>query len=113
MNIVFNVTKLKEIKQGHLHVSEIESDIDITNLYFKKGGKPFYIISGEFQFSRYDNALWEQEILKMKAGGINTIATYTFWNHHERKKGEWTFNGDCDLNRFISLCSKNHMITSY
>lgn len=39
MNIVFNVTKLKEIKQGHLHVSEIESDIDITNLYFKKGGK--------------------------------------------------------------------------
>ena len=109
MNIVFNVTKLKEIKQGHLNVSEIESDIDITNLYFKKGGKPFYIISGEFQFSRYDNALWEQEILKMKAGGINTIATYTFWNHHERKKGEWTFNGDCDLNRFISLCSKNHM----
>ena len=109
MKIIFQSDGLKELKQGHLNVSKVNSDIDITNLYFKLGNKPFYIVSGEFQYSRYDNRQWEQEILKMKACGINTIASYTFWNHHEQTKGKWTFNGDFDLHYFISLCKKHNL----
>jgi len=47
---------------------------------------------GEFHFSRYPGAGWDQEILKMKAGGVQIISTYIFWNHIEEVKGafDWT-----------------------
>ena len=34
-------------------------------------GKPVIPVMGEFHFTRYPRAQWEQEIVKMKAGGVN------------------------------------------
>ena len=33
----------------------------------------------------------------MKAGGINVIATYVFWNMHEEHEGKFNWTGDRDL----------------
>ena len=41
---------------------------------------------GEFHFSRYSGTGWEDAILKMKAGGIDIIATYIFGSILKRKR---------------------------
>ncbi len=83
--------------------------ISFTNYYMKVNDKPFFGISGEFHFSRYDEEYWEEEIIKMKLGGINIIATYIFWNHHEEVKNVFDWEGNKNLRHFIELCRKNGM----
>ena len=75
--------------------------LDLTNYYLEKDGKPFFVISGEAHFSRMQAENWEDEILKMKAGGLNTIATYVFWIHHEETEGVFDWTGNRDLRRFL------------
>ncbi len=77
-----------------------------TQRYVTYGGKPIMIAAGEFHFSRYDCGLWETEIAKMKAQGLNCISTYVFWNHHEKKAGKFDFSGNNDINRFAGICRK-------
>src|SRR5699024_1844078 len=60
----------------------------------------------EFHFSRYPAARWEESLRKLKAGGISTVATYVFWNLHEREEGTFDFSGDVNLRHFLDLCAK-------
>lgn len=78
----------------------------MNNLYYLKNGKPFFGIMGEFHFSRYPHAYWEEEIAKMKACGINVISTYVFWVYHEESEGEFCWEEDLNLNKFVSICQK-------
>src|SRR5690554_4450061 len=73
----------KEILRGHLDLggSNPSGDEYAVNSYFiEKNGTPFVPIVGEIHFSRYPEAYWEESLLKMKAGGINVVASYVFWN---------------------------------
>ena len=83
--------------------------LSIGNYYLSLDGKPFFGICGEAHFSRINRELWEDEIIKMKAGGLNMIATYIFWIHHEEIEGTFDFSGNKDLRLFLELCKKNHM----
>jgi hypothetical protein len=83
--------------------------IGLTNYYMTKDNDPFFGISGEFHFSRMDEMRWEDEIIKMKMCGINMIATYIFWIHHEEIEGEFDFTGCRNLRKFIQLCAKHNM----
>jgi Glycosyl hydrolases family 35/Beta-galactosidase, domain 2 len=80
-----------------------------TNYYLKKNGTPFFGISGEFHFSRYNCEKWEDEIIKMKMGGINIIPTYIFWNHHEEEQGIFEWEDNKNLREFVRLCGKHGM----
>ncbi len=60
-------------------------------------------VMGEFHFSRYPANEWAEELRKMKAGGIDIVATYVFWIHHEEIEGQWEWAGQKDLHRFIEL----------
>ncbi|PFO06586.1 glycosyl hydrolase family 35 [Bacillus sp. AFS076308] len=80
-----------------------------TNYYMEKNGRPFFGISGEFHFSRYNFEKWEDEIIKMKMGGINIIPTYIFWNHHEEEQGIFDWEANKNLRRFVGLCRKHGM----
>lgn len=84
-------------------------EVSFTNYYMKKNGKPFFGISGEFHFSRMNENRWEDELIKMKLGGINIISTYVFWNYHEEEEGVFDFSGRRDLRRFIELCKKHDL----
>ena len=109
MEQFFDCSSPVEIKKGQLKISETQCDIDFTNRYLTKGGKPWVPVMGEFHFSRYPNEEWETEILKMKAAGINIISTYLFWIYHEEKEGEFNFSGDRDIKKFLTLCNKHNM----
>ena len=70
---------------------------------------PLFPLQANFHFSRYPKAYWDESIKKMKAGGINVIATYVFWNIHEEKENVFDWSGDKDVRHFIELCAKNNL----
>ena len=97
---------------GFLHLggkSATGHDLEINSRYLTMDGKPFLAVMGEFHFSRYPQQEWDDEILKMKAGGINIIATYIFWIHHEEIEGQWDWSGQRNLRHFVELCAKHGM----
>lgn len=80
--------------------------LGVNSHYYLKNGKPWFPIMGELHYSRYNEAEWEREICKMKAGGVEIISSYIFWIHHEERKGEWDFSGCRNLRRFIEICEE-------
>lgn len=85
------------------------SCISVNNFYMSMDSLPVIPIMGEFHYSRYPAEEWEQEILKMKAGGINVLPSYVFWNLHEPQEGQWCWTGNRNLRRFIELCARHDM----
>lgn len=79
---------------------------EVDNISMLKNGKRFLPVMGEFHYSRWEPETWEEELLKMKAGGLDAVATYVFWIHHEEHEGEWDFEGCRDLRRFLEVCQK-------
>lgn len=83
--------------------------LGLNSRYLTLDGKPWLPVMGEFHFSRYPREQWEDEILKMKAAGVNIVAAYVIWIHHEEMKGEFDWKGQRDLRAFAQLCAKHHM----
>ncbi|MFZ1130442.1 MAG: beta-galactosidase [Terriglobales bacterium] len=98
---------------GYLHaggVSKAGHSIAINSRYLSRDGKPWLPVMGEFHFARYPEAYWEEEILKMKAGGVQIVSTYVFWIHHEEIEGQFDWTGQRNLRRFVELCRKHGML---
>lgn len=68
---------------------------------FYLNGKPFQIWSGEMHFQRIPRLYWRDRLMKAKAMGLNTVATYVFWNALEPQHGKWNFQEQNDLRAFI------------
>ncbi len=83
--------------------------IGVNSQYLTLDGKPWLPVMGEFHYSRYPEAEWEQEILKMKAAGVQVIAMYVIWNHHEEVEGQFDWTGQRNLRKFVELCGKHGM----
>lgn len=79
---------------------------EVNNRYFVKDNTPWIPVMGEFHFSRYPVDEWEENLEKMKAGGVRIVATYVFWLHHEEKRGEWDFTEQRCLRDFLAICQK-------
>lgn len=88
-------------------ISPNGGNIKVNNYYMSVNDVPVVPVMGEFHYSRYPNEQWEEQILKMKSGGVTVIPTYVFWNIHEEKEGQFDWTGDRDLRRFIELCGKH------
>ena len=71
-----------------------------TKDYLTKNNQPWFPVMGEFHYSRYPDAYWKESVYKMKAGGVDIISTYVFWNHHEEIEGEYNFSGQRNLRKF-------------
>lgn len=81
--------------------------LDLNNYYLRLGGKPVLPVMGEIHYSRYPRAEWEEALLQMKAAGINVIAFYDFWIHHEQVEGQFRFDDNLDVRYFLQLCTKH------
>ncbi|TRW27253.1 cellulase family glycosylhydrolase [Flavobacterium zepuense] len=104
------VVPQKKIYNNHLKLggsNKKGDNIKVNNFYMSLNNKPFIPIAGEFHYSRYPSRYWDESIKKMKAGGINVIATYVFWNFVEDTEGQFNWKGNNDLRKFIDLCAKN------
>lgn len=81
-----------------------KGNVQVTNRYVEKNGKPCMPVMGEIHISRVPVERWRETLLKMKEGGIDVVASYIFWIHHEEEKGVFDFSGNRDLRAFINLC---------
>lgn len=79
--------------------------------FLTRNGRACFPVMGEFHFSRYLAEGWEEELLKMKAGGVDIVSTYIFWNHHEEAQGCFDWSGGKNLRRFIVLCGRHGLYT--
>lgn len=77
--------------------------------HFELDGKPIEILSGEMHYARIPRQYWKARMEMAKAMGLNTIATYVFWNVHEPRPGVHDFSGNLDLAAFIRLAQQEHL----
>lgn len=68
---------------------------------FLLDGKPFVILSGAIHYFRVPREYWHDRLLKLRECGFNTVETYTCWNLHEPKEGQFDFSGMLDLGAFV------------
>jgi beta-galactosidase len=87
-------------------VSPAGERLGANSQYLTRNGKPWMPVMGEFHYSRTPADEWEGELRKMKAAGIDIVASYIIWNHHEEREGKFDWTGKRDLRRFIQLASK-------
>ena len=94
---------------GHLPMgspSGVARPIRVDSAALSRDGRPWLPVMGEFHFSRFPESRWRRELLLMRAGGIDTVATYLFWNHHEDVRGQRRFDGKLFVGRFVELCAE-------
>lgn len=78
---------------------------------FLYDGKAVKIHSGEMHFSRIPHQYWQHRLQMIKAMGLNTVATYVFWNYHEIAPGVWDFeSGSHNIREFIKLAEKEGLM---
>ena len=83
-----------------------DSNISFDNVSLILDGKRWFPMMGEMHFSRYSSAYWEEELNKMKSGGIDIVSLYVIWIHHEEIQGEFDFTKDRSLKSFLEVVKK-------
>ncbi|MYN05831.1 beta-galactosidase [Pseudoduganella aquatica] len=99
-------TPLENQLQMGASVSPAGVKLGVNSQYLTRGGKPWLPVMGEFHYTRTPTAEWETELRKMKAAGIDVVATYVIWSHHEQRDGQFDWKGQRDLRRFVQLAAK-------
>lgn len=90
---------------GHLKLgSAVAPDgrrIDANNQFLSLAGRPWLPVMGEFHYSRTPAAQWRDELQKLKSAGVDIVASYVIWNHHEAHDGRFDWKQERDLRRFL------------
>ena len=85
--------------------------VTVQNKQILIDGKPIIIRAGEIHYYRLQKSEWQDRIDKLKAAGLNTVASYIPWLCHEEKRGEFDMDGhgreNLDVIGFIDLCAQN------
>jgi beta-galactosidase len=87
-------------------IAQQKHSFKIGDGQFLLDGKPFQIISGEMHFARIPQEYWKDRLRMAKAMGLNTIATYIFWNYQEPEPGKFNFKGNADVARFVKTAQE-------
>lgn len=100
------------VLQGHLNLggtNQRGQSIQVTSYYVLFDGQPRIPVMGEYHFSRYLPRYWEEELLKMRAGGVDVVASYVFWNHIEEDEGFFDWTHQRNLRQFVTLCGRHNI----
>ena len=87
-------------------VSPQAMELAVNSRWITRNGEPWIPVMGEFHFSRFPREDWAESLGKMRAGGVNIVATYLFWIHHEEEEGQFRFDGDRDVGAFVRACAE-------
>jgi hypothetical protein len=82
------------------------STLTLDSHSLRLDGRPWTPVMGEFHYSRVPANEWREELLKMKAGGVDIVSTYVFWIHHEEIEGQWDWTGCRNLRQFVQTCGE-------
>ena len=73
---------------------------------FYMDGEPFVVISGAMHYFRIPREYWRDRLLKLKECGFNCVETYTCWNLHEPREGEFDFSGMLDIAEYVRVATE-------
>lgn len=91
--------------------SQAKHTFEIKDGNFVYDGKAINIHSGEMHFARIPKPYWRHRLKMMKAMGLNTVATYVFWNYQETAPGVWDFKTDSrDVAEFIKTAQEEGLM---
>lgn len=80
---------------------------EIKSGEFYYDSKPVKIYSGEMHYARIPKEYWRHRLQMIKAMGLNTVATYVFWNYHNPSPGVWDFEtGNKNLAEYIRIAQQ-------
>ncbi len=82
------------------------AEIRVDRMSLRLDGARWMPVMGELHYARVPAADWREELLKMRAGGIDCVASYVFWIHHEESEGEFGWSGDRGLRRFVATAAE-------
>ena len=91
-------------------MSQEKIPFEIRDGHFYRYGETTPILSGEMHYARIPHQYWRHRLQKMKGMGLNTVATYVFWNLHEVEPGKWDFSGDKNLAEYIRIAGEEGMM---
>ncbi len=100
------VTGILGVAMSVLFVAPPPHTVQIKGPQYVVDGRPVQIISGEMHYTRIPREYWRDRMQKARAMGLNTIATYIFWNLHEPKPGVYDFTGQLDIAAFIKTAQE-------
>jgi beta-galactosidase len=92
--------------QIQLNAQQTQHTFVLGDTAFLLDGRPFQMISGEMHYPRIPQEDWRARMKAAKAMGLNTIATYIFWNLHEPRKGEFNFKGNNNIAEFVKIAQE-------
>ena len=88
------------------HAQTVNHTFTLGDTDFLLDGKPLQMISGEMHYTRIPREYWRERMKMAKAMGLNTIATYVFWNVHEPLPGKYDFTGNNDIAEFVRIAKE-------
>lgn len=74
--------------------------------HFYMNGEKYTILSGAMHYFRIPREYWHDRLLKLKECGFNTVETYTAWNLHEPREGEFDFSGNLDIAKYLETAQE-------
>lgn len=83
---------------------------EIQGNQFLKDGQPIKIISGAVHYFRNMPDTWPDIFKKLRALGCNCVETYCAWNMHEKQPGQYDFEGNLDIARFIKTAGEEGLM---
>jgi len=69
-------------------------------------GRRIWLVSGTIHYARVPEALWRDRLRAAKQAGLNCVDTFVFWNLHEPSPGQFDFQGQHDIRRFVRLAGE-------
>ncbi|MGA7521502.1 MAG: beta-galactosidase [Acidobacteriaceae bacterium] len=104
-------SEVPKVSSYHVNYASSPSDqtLGLNTMYLTMNDKPWLPVMGEFHYDRVPKSDWEEEILKMKAAGVQIVSTYVFWIVQEEVEDQFDWSGRRDLRHFIELCAKHGM----
>lgn len=81
--------------------------IQATTRTLERAGTPWIPVTGEVHYSRLPRERWSEVLGHARAGGLDTVATYVFWQAHEPAPGDFRWDGNLDLRAFVETAASH------
>jgi len=81
--------------------------IRVTPRYLERDGLPWFPVTGEVHYARLPRERWSEVLGHAKAGGLDSVATYVFWQAHEPAPGDFRWDGNLDLRAFVETAGRH------
>lgn len=78
----------------------------LTSRWLERDGAPWVPVSGEVHYSRVPRSRWRETLRLVRSGGVDVVATYVIWVHHEPVRGRARFDDGLDVAAFVRTCAE-------